>query len=61
MDNQQVENKSESERGVTNRGKTKAKRSIAKDAVRKPESDSRNGGNWVIVADKVEIAIHFNF
>ena len=44
-----------------NRGKTKAKRSVAKDAVRKSENDSNHGGNWVIVADKVEISISFNF
>lgn len=44
-----------------NRGKTKAKRSVARDAIRKPEIDSTNGGNWVIIADKVEISISFNF
>lgn len=44
-----------------NRGKTKTKRSVAKDAIRKPENDSNHGGNWVIVADKVEISISFNF
>lgn len=44
-----------------NRGKTKARRSVAKDAIRKPEVDSTNGGNWVIIADKVEISISFNF
>lgn len=57
----QTEQVEQKEATVTNRGKQKARRSIAKDAIRKPESDSNNGGNWVIVADKVEISISFNF
>lgn len=44
-----------------NRGKQKTRRSVAKDAIRKPASDSTNGGNWVNVADKIEVHIHFNF
>lgn len=60
MDNEIVKD-IEPERGVGNRGKVKTKRSVAKDAIRKPSSDSNNGGNWVVVADKVEISINFNF
>ncbi|AAB36709.1 SCVP6 [Saguaro cactus virus] len=43
------------------RGKTKAKVDIAKDAVRKQAPSTTNGGNWVVVADKVEVHIAFNF
>lgn len=46
---------------VRNRGKTKRGRSVAHDAVAKLPSGDNNGGNWVIVADKVEISISFNF
>nr|QYA72603.1 movement protein 1 [Angelonia flower break virus] len=45
---------------VVNRGKTKAKKSIAKDAIRKPQSDSSIGGNWVVVADTVNFEFTIN-
>ncbi|BAV91504.1 MP1 [Adonis mosaic virus] len=51
----------DSDRAVGNRGETKLRRSVAKDAVRKPESDSNNGGNWTVVAHEVTINIAFNF
>nr|CAC27474.1 movement protein [Carnation mottle virus] len=44
-----------------NRGKQKTRRSGGQDAIRKPASDNANGGNWVNVADKIEVHIHFNF
>nr|AVV62246.1 movement protein 1 [Saguaro cactus virus]UPW42785.1 movement protein [Saguaro cactus virus] len=43
------------------RGKTKAKVDVAKNAVHKQAPSTTNGGNWVVVADKVEISINFNF
>ncbi|ADV15470.1 p7 [Honeysuckle ringspot virus] len=66
MDVQPVEAKddtriqSDVERGG-NRGKTKGRISIAKDAINKRASDGSIGGTYYIFADKVENTVNFNF